>query len=240
MNKKRRFVMGKIVAIGGGCADEKGNNLIYKAICDLCGKDNPRMLYLPTAAHDDDGDFELLKQKFGAFGCETHELLLTDTTLTQEQIRDAILGCDIVYAEGGNLKFLMDTWTATNADKYLIEAFKKGAVLSGTSSGAMCWFERGYDDCGVNGEFIFIDCLGLLPYCNCPHFDNKNWRKFRKAVKRQDLPGIAVENAAAFIECNGTKSVLQAQRGRSAYLLDSNKVFRMRNLKHQRNLKRVK
>lgn len=231
--------MGKIVAIGGGCADEKGNNLIYKTIFDLCGKKSAKVLYLPTAAHDDDGDFEMIKQKFAAFCCETRELLLTDSSLTEQHIAETVLSSDIVYAEGGNLKFLMDTWKATNADKYLVQAYKNGTVLSGTSSGAMCWFERGYDDCGENGEFIFVECLGLLPYCNCPHFDNGNWHKFKQAVKKQDLSGIAVENAAAFIECDGEKSVLRAKRSRSAYFLDAADGFRMRNLKHKRNLKKV-
>ena len=28
----------------------------------------------------------------------------------------------------------------------------------------MCWFRQGFDDCGPQDSFMFVDALGLLPY----------------------------------------------------------------------------
>ena len=60
----------------------------------------------------------------------------------------------------------MDTWKATKTDKYLLEAYEKGTVLSGASSGAMCWFKEGYDDC-IDEQFVFV----------VKNLRNKNFRK---------------------------------------------------------------
>lgn len=222
--------MGKIVAIGGGSVQNKETDKILRHIRSLCKKENPKVIFLPTAAYDDDDDLGFLQQKFGKLGCTVTQLLLTDEDLTSEQIREEIITSDIVYAGGGNLKFLMDTFKARHADEYLREAYENGTVLSGTSSGAMCWFERGYDDCGENHEFIFVDCIGLLPYCNCPHFENKNWRKFRERVKEQELPGIAVEGRAALSFCDGEFKVIRSKPGRTAYFLVKNRDFELLNL----------
>ena len=91
----------------------------------------------------------------------------------------------------------MNTFKATGADEALREAYKRGKVLSGLSSGAMCWFDMGYDDCGENGSFMFVDCIGLLPYCYCPHFISERWQSFGTAVIGCRVSGIGAEDGAA-------------------------------------------
>ena len=127
-------------------------------------------MFLPTAGHDDTEGDEPIWESFEKLGCTVETLKLTYPANTREHIYDTLVNTDIVYAGGGNLEFMMNTFKATGADEALREAYKRGKVLSGLSSGAMCWFDMGYDDCGENGSFMFIDCIGLLPYCYCPHF----------------------------------------------------------------------
>ena len=186
--------MGKIVAIGGGRYVG-----IVKEIRDLCDKEKPGMLFLPTAGYDDiDGD-EYMEQAFRDNGCETDRLFLTDKMLTYAQTEEKIMSADIIYAGGGDLGFLTKTWRETGADKLLKKAYEKGAVLSGYSSGAMCWFNSGYDDCGKDHAFIFLDCLSLLPFCNCPHFESDSWQSFAERIKERGEHGIAIEDGAALI-----------------------------------------
>lgn len=217
--------MGKIVAVGGGRYGDNEVLPIFEHIVSLCGKKNPSVLFVPTAGFDDINGDEHIFRLFIGLGCSVSALLLTDDSLTYEEIEEKILSCDIVYAGGGNLKFLMDIWKKTGADKAFKKAYEKGIVLSGYSSGAMCWFEEGYDDCGENHEFMFVDCLGLLPYCNCPHFESDYWQSFANAVKTRSISGIACDDGAALIFDNGRYYKINGNDGGDVYFFDKNKDF---------------
>lgn len=218
--------MGKIVCIGGGRYDDGEVYPIAEKIVSLCGKKNPKVVFLPTAGFDDINGDEPIEAMFRRLGCEYSILLLTDEALGEEKIKAEILGADIIYAGGGNLKFLMDTWKKTKADVFLKEAFGNGTVLSGYSSGSMCWFGRGYDDCGENGAFMFVDCIGLLPFCNCPHYEGGNWPSFTEAVKEQSLSGVACENGAALIYDDGEFYTMHGNDGGDTYYLNAAQGYR--------------
>ena len=191
--------MGVIIGIGGGRYSDEEVMPIFEKIVELCGKKNPKVLFVPTAGFDDmEGDEDIFAL-FEKLGATVSPLLLTDESLTYSDIENAILNCDIVYAGGGNLKFLMDTWKKTGADVAFKKAFEKGIILSGYSSGSMCWFAEGYDDCGEEHSFMFVDCLGLLPFSNCPHFEGGNWPSYADAIRGRRYSGIALENGATMI-----------------------------------------
>lgn len=224
--------MGKIVAIGGGnIADDEDLKRVRLHIYELCGKKNPRVLFVPTAAHDSHDDTPQVIGAFAQLGGSGEGLYLTDESLTYEQIEQAILGADIIYVDGGNLKFLMDTWNRTGATELMRQAYAKGTVLAGVSSGAMCWFDMGYDDCGENAEFMFIDCVGLIPGCNCPHFDSEYWQSFSPALKKlNSIDGIAVDNDAAFCENDGKYYIIKSDEGHTAYSLKKENGFEWQDL----------
>lgn len=217
--------MGIIVGVGGGRYCDNEVLPIFERIVALSKKKNPSVLFVPTAGFDDINGDEHIFRLFIGLGCSVSALLLTDKSLTKAEIEDKILSADIVYAGGGNLKFLMDTWKETGADEVFKKAYEKGVVLSGYSSGSMCWFSRGYDDCGENHGFMFVDCLGLLDYCNCPHYESDYWQVFTEAVKEQDLSGIAIDNGAALIYNNGKFSVMNGNDGGEVYFLDAENGF---------------
>lgn len=217
--------MGIIVGVGGGRYCDNEVLPIFEHIVGLSEKKNPSVLFVPTAGFDDINGDEHIFRLFIGLGCSVSALLLTDKSLTYGEIEEKILSADIIYAGGGNLKFLMDTWKETGADEIFKKAYEKGIVLSGYSSGSMCWFSRGYDDCGENHEFMFVDCLGLLDYCNCPHYESDYWQVFTEAVKQQDLSGIAIDNGAALIYKNGKYYCINGNDGGDVYFLDSENGF---------------
>lgn len=191
--------MGKIAAIGGGKYDNGEIVSIVKDICDLCEKENPKMLFIPTASHDNiDGD-QYMKKAFTDNGCSIDHLFLTDKALTEDEIKEKILSADIIYVGGGDTGFLMRTWKKKHADKYLLEAYNKGIILSGYSAGALCWFDTGYDDCGKDHAYTFVKCMGILPFCCCPHAESDSWRSFWDAIKTRDENGLALDDGACLI-----------------------------------------
>lgn len=217
--------MGVVVGIGGGRYSDGEVMPIFEKIVELSGKTNPSVLFVPTAGFDDmEGDEDIFAL-FEKLGATVSPLLLTDESLSFKEIENRILSCDIIYAGGGNLKFLMDTWMKTGADKVFKKAYERGVILSGYSSGSMCWFAEGYDDCGENHEFMFVECLGLLDYCNCPHYESDYWQGFKEAVKGRKYSGLALENGAAFIYDNGKCSVMCGNDEGSVYLLRKDNGF---------------
>ncbi len=200
--------MGKIIAVGGGRYDDGEIKNILEYIASCANKENPSVLFLPTAGFDDIEGDEDIRDIFLGCGCSFDYLFLTDKSLTKEDIREKILNSDVIYVGGGNVKFMMDTWNETGASDILREAYEKGIVMSGYSAGAVCWFAEGYDDCGPDRSFIFCDCLGILPYSACPHFEGNGWYNFKDEIKNRPLSGIGIENGAALIYDNGTFSTM--------------------------------
>lgn len=214
--------MGKIVAIGGGRYDDGEIINIFEYIVSLAGKKNPRVLFVPTAGYDDiDGD-EHIQHGFEGLGCQYDILYLTDGKRTVDDIRSVMLDADIIYVGGGNVEFMMDTWKKTGADKALIQAYNSGKVMSGYSAGAVCWFDTGYDDCGPDHSFIFCDCLGILPYCACPHYESESWQSFKTAIKSRPEKGVAIEDGAALIYVDGKYSTVRGNDGGDVWIIDKN------------------
>ena len=216
----------KIVAIGGGRYSNGEIQNVIDYIVSLAEKENPSVVYLPTAGHDDISDNGDIQRNFKNSGIGSYTiLLLTDKSLTREHIRDTILGADIIYVGGGNVQFMMDTWIETGADEYLKQAYEKGIVMSGYSAGADCWFKESYDDCGENGEFVFVDCLDILPYCACPHFEAGYWQNFRNEIKNRPVSGYAMENGAALVVIDGKYSAICGNEDGDVWFFDKEKGF---------------
>ena len=213
--------MGIIMAIGGGRYDDGEIMPVIKHLVSLAEKPEPKVLYVPTAGFDYIIGDEVIFDCFHQYGCKVGTLFLTDPSLTPADIERKIMSADIVYVGGGNLKFLMDTWKRTGADKIFKKAHEKGIILSGYSSGAMCWCEEGWDDCGENREFIFLDCIGILPYCCAPHYDGDDWHKFKDVIKTRTRQGLAIDNGAAIVFKDDEIYTLHGNDGGKVYYLDN-------------------
>lgn len=211
--------MGIIVGLGGGKFDNGEMEDVAKKIISLSQKENPKLIFLPTASFDNLSDNDPVMAAFTDLGCKCEALLLTDESLSFEDIDAKIMGADIIYADGGNLRFLMDTLNKTGAAISLKKAFEKGKVLSGLSSGMMCWFAEGYDDCD-DGKFTFVDCLNLLPYSACPHFESGEWPLFEQKIKGRKYSGYAMENGAALMYVDGKSEAIYGNEGGYVYFFD--------------------
>lgn len=224
--------MGKIVALGGGLYENGEMLNVVKHIIELTNKKAPSFLYVPTAGHDcvDDGD-RAIWECFAKNGCsDVNIMFLSHPYITEELVREKVKKADIVYVGGGNLEFLINTWNKTGASRVFKEAFYEGKVLCGVSSGAMCWFKEGYDDCGENGSFMFCDCLDLIPFTSAPHFEHEHWQTFKTAILGRGLSGIGMDNGAAFCAVDGKYYTLSGAEGGDCYFYDAENNYSETNL----------
>ncbi|NLA76536.1 MAG: hypothetical protein GX851_01675, partial [Clostridiales bacterium] len=75
---------------------------------------------------------------------------------------------------------------------------------------------------------------GLLPYCNCPHFESKSWQSFKKAIRTRKISGIACENGAAAVYEDGKYYTLHGNEGGRVFFFDSGRGFKKRRLTKRR------
>ena len=199
--------MSRIVAIGGGFGGKYADFLV-RHILSLCEKEKPNFLVIPTTTYD---NFDTsMYSRFFNWGCEVDALFVTRDYVTEEWIAEKIRKADVIHVPGGNLRFVSEMWRRYHVDKYLREAAQAGKVLFGASSGSMCWFREGYDDCGPEHEFMFVDCLDLIPYCNCPHYDSETWQSFNDVVRSRKISSIACENDAAICFVDDKRYILHS------------------------------
>ena len=225
--------MGKLVAIGGADIGHPHGELIMTEIDRLVGeRENKKMVYIPTAHGDRPNEEENVNTYWGNRGYEVTHLYLTDMGLSDEYIRETILNADLIYACGGNLKLLMDTWRKRNVVELMRKAYENGTVLAGNSSGAMCWFHFGCDDCGLDGGFMFIEGVDLFPYCFGPHFQNEKWHKFSERVKMQQYDGIGVDDSTAIVFNNGRVSIIKndPKPENSAFIMRASNNYELEDL----------
>jgi dipeptidase E len=212
-----------IVAIGGGELKDRETLEIDKRIVEFTGKASPRALFIPTASGDPEGYQETFHQVYGGeLGCLTDVLCLVDSRPSPADTAEKIRRCDLVYVGGGNSLRMMRLWHRYGVDKLLLEACDRGAVLSGVSAGAICWFRYGHSDSmkylDESLPFIRVRGLGILAGTFCPHFDSEERREhFPEMIRRRGGMGFAVEDCCALVIRGSEWSAVASRPGANAY-----------------------
>ncbi len=214
--------MGKIVAIGGGELGLGETDIIDRFIVDLVEKENPNLLFIPTASNDNVYYINSVKDYFLKYGCVVDSLNLVATSMTNDEIKEKILLSDIIYVGGGDTNYMLDIWREHKLEKLLVEAFDRGVVLSGLSAGAICWFDFGHYDDDPSTNFGYWDKqkakgLGLINGALCPHFNYENHRKFNEVIKINKTNGIALEDKTALVLLDDELSIIKSDKNMKAF-----------------------
>mmetsp|Transcript_25580 Transcript_25580/g.41983 ORF Transcript_25580/g.41983 Transcript_25580/m.41983 type:complete len:461 (+) Transcript_25580:117-1499(+) len=147
----------------GSGSDAMNDTRITNAILNLVNKppQETNVLYLGTATYDIEGFFIRQTQRFVEAGCHVEALKVAgvDTTSAdeqwlsslspQERIRyyeEKIDNADVLVVGGGNTLFALDRWRKLGLVPALRRAGERGAVLTGGSAGAICWFDGGHSN----------------------------------------------------------------------------------------------
>lgn len=208
---------GTIIARGGGF-DQTSEQVwsFVRIVKQYTGKETPSFLLVPTSAFDQVNRGTL--NTYHKLGCHVDTLLLTADYMTPEIVERKLSAADIIEVPGGNLKFMMEVWARTGADRLIRAAYERGAVCTGSSAGGMVWFAQGFDNCGPDDSKLFTPGLGLIPLAMCPHYDDADWKCFDDRVSEAGIPAVALENGAAYcVEPDGNVRILRAGDGNRAY-----------------------
>lgn len=244
-----------IIAIGGG---EMGRIKIHedgtreqkpwdtekadRKIVELTCKEHPVLVFIGAASNDSPTYFPAVCDVFEKkLDCIAKNLVLTDLSQRPavEQIREMVMGADIVYVGGGNVTRLMKALKESGTDKILKEAYDKGVIMSGNSAGGCVWFEYydNYEDedfDGTESTLTTKKALGFVKGYFCPHWNKKpeqgidkeatSKEVIKRMLTKESKFGYAVdEPAAIMVQTDGDRQVMTniiSKQGANVYKLN--------------------
>ena len=195
--------LGHIIAIGGGgFGSNPKHNKIEKYILSQANEEKPNIVFIPTASAEDKSYIVNFYSCFSKLNCDPSHVTFFQRTPRLDSILNK---ADIIYVGGGNTKSMLAVWREWKLDKLLLKAYKRGAVLSGVSAGAICWFEQGITDSWAS-NLNPMECLGFLKGMACPHYQEEKDRRpsvHEMLKKGNAVPGYAIDGGAAVHFRNG-------------------------------------
>ena len=212
----------QIVAIGGAVlVPDTGNVALERYVLDACGKEKPRVAFVPTASGDDVSYVARFYESYARFGVGMD--VLRFFRRTPGDLRAYLFAFDVVHVGGGNTRSMLAVWRHWGFDAVLREAWERGIVLCGSSAGSICWFDYGLTD-SVAGDLTAMPCLGFLPGSNCPHYDGeKDRRPFYQGLVGSGalVPGIACDDGVG-IHVRGAEAprAVTSRPGARAYRVE--------------------
>jgi dipeptidase E len=210
----------RILALGGHDFDRRvGNDAICDLIVELAEPPRPRICLLPTASGDPDDQIARFRRAFGERDCVPEVISLFRLAENPVDLREELLGQDVIYAGGGSMVNLVAIWRAHGLDEVLRECWREGILICGQSAGAMIWFQGGITS--SQGEPAVAAGLGLLPGSACVHYltEPVRRRRFLRAIAAGDLePGIGLEDqTGALFEDDELVETISARAGAAVW-----------------------
>ncbi len=197
---------------------EPNNLALDQFIVELTGLERPKVCFVSTASGDSNLYVERFHECFEKLACEPSYLSLFRRT--GDDLRERVLGQDVIYVGGGNTFNMLTLWRVHGLDTLLREVYEQGTILCGLSAGSLCWYEAGVSDSfGPLSELL--DGLGLLSGSHCPHYDGEENRKptYERLVSEGVLPGgIAADDGVGLVYRGGRLAeVVTSRPGAAAY-----------------------
>jgi dipeptidase E len=204
----------RIVALGGSGSPAGALN---RYLLGLADKERPRVCFLPTAIGDAAEGIVRFYESFPAPLCEPSHLQLFG--VPRADVREHLLGQDVIYVSGGNTANMLAVWRVHGVDAILREAWEGGIVLSGPSAGGICWFEGGVTDSFGPELRRLDDGLRFLHGTFCPHYDGEVERRptYERLVAEGFPGGIAADDAVGvqFVDDQLAEVVSERPEGRA-------------------------
>jgi len=212
----------QIIAMGGGVLFPMvRNDALERYTLRACGKDRPRVLFIPTASGDDPLYIANFYETYSALDALPAHLPFFRRT--PQDLRALVLAQDVIHVGGGNTRSMLAVWADWGLVPVLREAWERGIVLCGSSAGSICWFDEGVTD-SIAGDLTRLVCLGFLPGSNCPHYDGEKERRpaFQRLVAGGEMAaGLAADDGVG-LHFVGSElhAIVTSRPGAAAYRVE--------------------
>jgi peptidase E len=119
-----------------------------------------------------------------------------------DDMRELLLGQDVVWVFGGSVAGLLAMWRLHGVDEIMREARQAGVVLTGVSAGSICWHLGGTTDSFGPQLRPVTNGLGFVPFSNGVHYDSEPERRplFQSLIADGTLPaGYATDDGTGVV-----------------------------------------
>lgn len=161
----------------------------------------PRVCFLATALGDSSATIHSFYDAALSRGLAPSHLALFPMP-NVDDVRDQLLGQDVIWVFGGSVAGLLAMWQLHGVDAIMREAWQAGVVLTGVSAGSLCWHVGGTTDSFGPELRAVTNGLGLVPYSNGVHYDSEEQRRplFHRLVAEGTLPaGYATDDGVGLL-----------------------------------------
>ncbi len=209
----------KIAVLSGAGASTK----IYSKMVEMTGKTNPKCLIITAAGKDGVDTIESYGNTMRKYTKNVEFLTLCTKYYTEEELRELILGADMILEVGGQSEFMQEAWEKFGLPAILTEAYNNGVVICGGSAGGMCWTYAAWNDFYELPESIYkwfygIDVLNF--YYGSHHHDNAQWTLFHNALLEITDPkypiGYAMDSGTGIVVIDGEVVEYLRENGKNA------------------------
>ena len=163
--------MGGPIALVGGDEFRPGCEEMDRAILAATGLEHPTLLVLPTAAAGENPSRAAANgvAYFSGLGADASAVMVLEKAQANDaELLSPVESADVMYFTGGNPAHLLDTLASSLLLEKMKKALDRGAVLAGSSAGAM-----------VIGSWMRFrswgEALGILPgVATLPHHERSD------------------------------------------------------------------
>lgn len=214
------------IVLAGGNEFRENCVTMDREVLRATAKRPARVVILPTAARDHPtlaaGNGVRYFQELGAAATSAH---VVDQRTANDPAQVAPLhGADVIYLVGGNPWYLLETLRGSLALEAIRDAFRAGALIAGSSAGAMVLAERMVtaDWSSWTPALGLASAVGIVPH---HHQEDERAARLRSAAG-SELSILGIEEATACIgDGLGTWRVIGIGRV-SVYTGPDQKTFR--------------
>ncbi len=128
------------IALVGGDEFRPGCEGMDRAVLDASGVASPSLLVVPTAAARENPALAAANgvRHFAALGADAGSLMVLDSAdANDEGLLAPLESAEVIYLTGGSPAHLLDVLSGSLLLERMLEAHRRGAVLAGSSAGAM-------------------------------------------------------------------------------------------------------
>jgi len=189
-----------LIVLAGGAEFQKGFEGADKFLIEQAGGPDAPIVILPTAGGADGGEGMAARNGTNWFrqlgGRNVEAVMVVDRQSADDPALAAkIAQAKLIYMAGGSPIFLLNSLQGSAAWNAALQAWQNGAILGGSSAGAMVLAEYLYNPSGGG----VVKALGLLEAgAIMPHHNNfgRGWYdKLNAALPGKTLLGISEKTA---------------------------------------------
>jgi cyanophycinase len=211
---------GTLVIAGGGKLPEA----VYAAFAEGCGGKGAKVAVLPAASGEPRESAQAMVDRLSKLGLKAVVVDPRHRGEADAAAWEDVKGCTGFWFTGGDQKRIHDKIVGTRLHRLILDAYRGGAAVGGTSAGAAAMSAvmiEGADDVSSAAPKTYrtLPGLGLVPQAILDQHFLKRARHNRLlslAAEHPDLLGVGVDEGAAIVVKDGRFQVL----GGSVLVLD--------------------